>query len=152
MGVDFIHAAFCARPLGRTRLLARGMLFGLACGACSSAVSGPDVGLPDRTQAADLSRVTRQFRDVGGNAFVRLTGFPTPQSIQALSHAGLKPPAGCERVWGTPCTEIMTFSNLALPAVSGNIPAHGVDRLVALRFVIAIEPSADVINSISGQH
>jgi hypothetical protein len=132
-----------------TRLLTGAMLACLAVAACSSEVTGPDVGLPNRTQAADVSRVTREFRQVGGNAFVRLTGFPTPQSIDALARAGLKPPADCERVWGTPCTTIMKFDGLALHAVSGNIPPHGVDRLVALKFVTAIEPSADDIHAMA---
>ena len=128
------------------------MLASLAGAACSSQVIGLDVGLPDRTVPADVSRVTQQFRQVGGNAFVKLTGIPTLQSIEALSRAGLKPPADCQRVWATPCTAIVTFDSLALHAVWGFVPGGGVEPLVALKFVTAIEPSADVINPVPAQH
>jgi hypothetical protein len=65
--------------------------------------------------------VDQQFRDLGGNAFVKLTGLPTTASVAALAKSGLKPPVGCARVWGTECTAIMTFDSLGLASVWGNI-------------------------------
>jgi hypothetical protein len=152
MRVEFHPPAVPARaPLARGVATRFALLASIAGAACSSEATAPDVGLPNRTGPADVSRVTQEFRQVGGNAFVTLTGFPTPRSIEALSIAGLRPPAGCERIRPTPCTAIETFDNLRLRVVWGFVPAGGVNPLVALKFVTAIEPSADVINSVSGQ-
>jgi hypothetical protein len=127
-----------------TRAARCGALLGLialaGCGG-STLTGGNDgaaVGLPERTGAPDLSRVTPAFRASGGNAFVVLTGRPTPAALEFLRQRGLAPPPGYPR--------IRTFDNLGLRSVWGRVPPNGVDVLAGITFVTAIEPSADIIN------
>lgn len=107
--------------------------------ACSNAlVDGSMVGLPNRIGEADLSRVTAEFRRDGGNAFVVLTGQPTSLVVEALEQAGLRPAEGADR--------ILTFDSLRIMTTWGLIPPNGTERIAKLKFVKAIEPSADNIS------
>lgn len=106
--------------------------------ACSNALlDGSAVGLPNRIGEADLSRVTAEFRRHGGNAFVVLTGQPTSAVVEALQQAGLRPADGADRIF--------TFDSLRIMTAWGLIPPNGTDRIAKLKFVTAIEPSADAI-------
>lgn len=116
-----------------------------ALAACSSTavdpsdgLNGIDVGLPARTRAPDLARLTERTRREGGNVFVRLTGEPTALALEVLSRAGLTaahvpdPPPG-----------IVTFDSLRIATVWGFASASAISRIAALRFVIMLESSSD---------
>jgi len=96
-----------------------------------------DVGLPSRSEPPDLSSVTQEFRDKGGNAFVRLTGFPTRRAKDVLKQSGLSKPVGY--------SDVVTFDSLRLASVWGFVERGKTDRLADLPFVTAISPSADRI-------
>ena len=100
-----------------------------------------DVGLPDRTEPPDTSRVTSEFRRNGGNAFVQLTGEPTKGALEVLWLRGLRAPVGAPS--GT--EGIVTFDSLQIRSVWGRIPGDGVDRIAGLLFVTRISPSEDKI-------
>lgn len=117
-------------------------LVGVSCSSHPSDPSGGlaqiDVGLPPRSQAPDLSRLTAAARRDGSNLFVRLTGEPTALALQVLSRAGLSaahvpdPPSG-----------IVSFDSLRIATVWGWAPAQSIPRIAALLFVTMMEPSSD---------
>lgn len=113
--------------------------------SCSSSPTDPsgglaqiEVGLPTRSQAPDLSRLTAAVRRDGGNFCVRLTGEPTSRALDVLSRAGMSaahvpdPPSG-----------IVTFDSLRIATVWGWAPAQSIPRIAALLFVTMMEPSGD---------
>jgi len=130
-----------------SRLL--GCLLAATLLSCStSALHAPDVGLPSRAGPVDLSRVTLEFRRQGGNAFIRLTGLPNSLVLAVLAGRGLQPPRPLP---GWPAFPgIVTWDSLRLRVAWGYVPQNGVDRIAALAFVIAIEPSADQIGNTVG--
>ena len=113
-------------------------VLGKACATTdpSGGLNDVDVGLPSRTQAADLGRITQVVRDSGGNVFVKLTAEPTPTALEVLGIAGLAPPKTVPAR-----NHLVTFDSLRIATVWGWLPPNGLSRLAALRFVIRVEPS-----------
>ena|ERR1043166_3579164 len=117
----------------------RAVVLPLILAGCGNAlVDGTPLGMPNRTNRIDLSRVTAEFRASGGNAFIGLTAQPTDAALEALARAGLRPAPGR--------THILTFDSLRIAAVWGEVAVNAVSQLARLRFVTSIEPSADRIS------
>ena len=117
----------------------RAVLLALMLTGCGNAlVDGTPLGMPNRTNSPDLSRVTAEFRASGGNAFIGLTAQPTDAALEALARAGLRPASGR--------THILTFDSLRIATVWGEVAANAVRELARLRFVTSIVPSADPIS------
>jgi hypothetical protein len=110
----------------------------LLTGCGNALLDGTPLGMPNRSSSPDLSRVTAEFRTSGGNAFIRLTAQPTEAALEVLARAGLRPAAGR--------THILTYDGLRIATVWGEVAAKAVSQIARLRFVTAIEPSADRIS------
>ena len=104
----------------------------------SGGLNDVDVGLPNRTHSADVSRVSSKIRSHGGNVFVKLTGEPTALAITVLGLAGLMAP----RVPNPPLG-IVRFDGLKIATVWGWASPGMAGRIAALKFVIRVESSAD---------
>lgn len=91
--------------------------------------------LPDRSVPIDTSRITADFSEQGGEAFVKLTGPPTPIVVDELQRAGLTEPEGR--------SEPVVFEFIW--TVWGRIPPNGVNKIAALLCVTRIEPATDSV-------
>lgn len=126
--VPLALTAACSDPVATTS----------ANGAPVRSVAGPlgAIDLPGRRSGVDTSRFVTRFRDRGeGGVFIRLTGEPTANAVEALMRSGLRAPAGRSRP--------VTFDSLKIRTVWGHLTRGQVRALAQLPWVERIESSED---------
>lgn len=98
--------------------------------ACSPERS--DSPLPERSGAANTTALPPSFRGSGGPVLLRLTGWADSVVVQEIVDAGLRPLPGRN----TP----ERIDTLGMNVVGGTIPPNGLDRILALQYLVSIEP------------
>lgn len=102
-----------------------------AIAGCTPELS--DSPLAERTGAADTSALPGHFRSIGGPVLLRLTGWADSIVVRQLVEAGLRPLPGYERV--------ERLDSLGMNVVGGVIPPNGLDSIIALKYVLVLEPA-----------
>ena len=96
----------------------------------------PELGdsrLPERTGTADTSALPHNFRSSGGPVLLRLTGWADSIVVRQLVDGGLRPLPGYGRV--------ERLDSLGMNVVGGVVPPGGLDSILALRYVLVLEPA-----------
>lgn len=86
-----------------------------------------------RQSATTQAFVSPHFESSGGPVLLRLTGWADDRAIAQLEATGLRPMRGHERV--------ERLDSLGMNTVAGTIPAGWLDSIMAVRYVVAIEPA-----------
>lgn len=111
----------------KTRIILVGMAVLTAC-----APERSDPPLPERSGAADTTALPPFFRGSGGPVLLRLTGWADSVVVQEIVDAGLRPLPGrnaAERL-----------DTVGMNVVGGIVPPNTLDRILALRYILSIEP------------
>lgn len=99
--------------------------------ACSPELS--DAPLAERTGPVDTTGLPTDFRSRGGPVLLHVTGWVNPDVVRRLEDAGLRPLPQYRRV--------ERMDSLGMNIVGGTVPPEGLGSIMAVRFVVAIEPA-----------
>ena len=88
--------------------------------------------LPERSIPPDITALPADFDVTGGPVLIRLTEWPDSAVLWQLEAAGLEPLPGYDR--------IERLDSVGMSYTGGIVPPGGLERILALMYVIRLEP------------
>ena len=89
--------------------------------------------LPERSVPPDIAALPANFDATGGPVLIRLTEWPNAAVLSQLEAAGLQPLPGYARV--------ERLDTLGMNFTGGTIMPEGLQRILALMYVVRVEPA-----------